>query len=68
MPRRGDAVQERWRNDSSAIWAVSVNRAGYRPPEYCEEVDNVTRWLRGERVTMSYVLRCDPVETRRDVG
>ncbi|MGH2956302.1 MAG: hypothetical protein ACRDL6_04830 [Solirubrobacterales bacterium] len=65
--RRGDAVEARWRNDSSAVWVIAVKRAGDRPPDYCEEIDNVTRWLRGERVTMSYVLRCDPAETERDV-
>ena len=68
LPRRGNAVVEKWRGDTSAVWVVSVARSGYRPPAYCEEVDNVTRWLRGERVTMSYVLRCDPVEAQRDAG
>ncbi|MGH2956309.1 MAG: hypothetical protein ACRDL6_04865 [Solirubrobacterales bacterium] len=66
--RRGDAVEQRWRDDASALWVVSVKRAGIRPPDYCEEVDNVTRWLRGEQVTISYVLRCDPVEAQRDMG
>jgi hypothetical protein len=68
MTRRGDAVEERWRGDASAIWVVSVKRAGNRPPGYCEEVDNVTRWLRGEKVTMSYVLRCDPAKAQRHVA
>lgn len=59
LDRRGDAVDERWKDDT-ATWAVGIRRGGNRPPEQCEEVDDVTRWLRGERVRMSYVLRCDP--------
>jgi Concanavalin A-like lectin/glucanases superfamily len=55
--RRGSAVEESWRADN-AVWAVARRRAGNVPPDYCEELDNVTRWLRGEAVTMAYVLRC----------
>lgn len=43
-----------------AVWALGRKREGNRPPPYCTETDNVTRWLWGETVTMSYVLRCDP--------
>ena len=34
-------------------------RGGGRPPPACEERDNVTRMLRGERLVMAYVLSCD---------
>lgn len=41
------------------VWMIGRKRSGTQPPSYCEEWDEVTRWLRGERVVMSYVLRCD---------
>jgi hypothetical protein len=43
----------------SRPWVIAGRRAAYSPPDMCEEIDNVTRWLRGEQVIMSYVLRCD---------
>jgi hypothetical protein len=58
--RQGTDVQARWHGDSSATWAIVRRHAGNQLPYYCEQVDNVTRWLRGETVTMAYVLRCDP--------
>ena len=64
--RWGDAVAERWQDDNSAVWLIGRKRAGNRPPDYCEEADTVTRWLRGESVVMSYVFRCDPAEARRN--
>jgi hypothetical protein len=64
---RGTEVASRWRDDTAATWVISRKRAGNRPPSYCEEADNVTRWLRGEEVVMAYVLRCDPEEAARDV-
>lgn len=42
------------------VWVLARYREGRRPPPYCEEFDNVTRWLWGETVRISYVLRCDP--------
>lgn len=42
----------------SSVWVIGRHRAANQPPDECEQVDNVTRWLRGERVVMSYVLRC----------
>lgn len=44
----------------SGTWVISWPRGQNRPPPYCEDADDVTRWLRGERVTIAYVLRCDP--------
>jgi hypothetical protein len=61
--RRGTAVDERWHGDES-LWVAGRKRAANRPPDGCEEADSVTRWLRGETVTMAFVLRCD----RRQVG
>lgn len=58
--RRGTAVQERWHGDSSTAWAIVRRHADNQLPYYCEQVDNVTRWLRGETITMAYVLRCNP--------
>jgi hypothetical protein len=58
--KRGTDVKPRWRTDTSATWAIVRRHAGNVPPSYCERADDVTRWLRGERVVMSYVLRCDP--------
>ena len=40
-------------------WVVGRMRSGGRPPPACEERDNVTRMLRGERLVMAYVLSCD---------
>lgn len=55
---------------SGAVWVIGRSREAGRPPAWCEEADNVTRWLWGETVTMSYVLRCDPgrvaIEERRE--
>ncbi len=49
-------------------WVVSWARGGNEPPPWCEDADNVTRWLRGEEVVMGYVLRCDPKQTRASEG
>jgi hypothetical protein len=64
--RQGTAVDERWSEDQLATWVIGRKRAGNRPPDYCEEADDVTRWLRGEKVTMAFVLRCDPEEAAQD--
>ncbi len=61
---RGTDVAPRWRDDTGT-WMIFRARAGNRPPSYCEQVDDVTRWLRGEEVVMAYVLRCDPEEAER---
>jgi len=61
---RGTAVPAKWRNDRSAVWVIARKRAGNHPPDYCEQADDVTRWLRGETVTMAFVLRCDPLRAR----
>jgi hypothetical protein len=66
--RRGTAVDRRWRQDDSVTWAVVRRHAGNLPPHYCEQADDVTRWLRGETVTMAYVLRCDPEWLRSEAG
>ncbi len=58
--QRGTAVEERWQGDTSATWAIVRRHAGNQLPYYCEQADDVTRWLRGETITMAYVLRCDP--------
>ncbi len=44
--------------EAPALWAIAIKRGRNVPPSTCEQVGDVTRWLRGERVTMSYVLRC----------
>jgi len=44
--------------ETPALWAIAIKRGRNTPPSTCEQVSDVTRWLRGERVTMSYVLRC----------
>jgi len=41
------------------VWVVARMRGRGRPPPACEEHDNVTRMLRGERLVMAYVLTCD---------
>ncbi len=51
----------------SKISVISQARGGRVPPPYCEEVGNVTRWLRGESVTMTYVLRCDAQRVNRRI-
>ncbi len=57
---RGTAVDPKWEGDTAATWVIVRRHAGNVPPDYCEEADNVTRWLRGETIAMAYVLRCDP--------
>lgn len=47
--------------DEDEFWVIGRTRGGNRPPDYCREVDNVTRPLRTHDVTVAYVLAC-PVE------
>lgn len=56
--RRGTDVDERWRDAAPATWLILRRHAGNPPLAGCEDTGDVTRWLRGERITMSYVLRC----------
>lgn len=56
-----DVADESLRGGPS-IWVIGRKRGLNRPPPYCEEADNVTRWMWGESVTMAYVLRCDPAQ------
>lgn len=58
--RRGTEATAAPSSNDSDIWVIARKRGGNRPPAYCQEVDDVTRWLRGEEVVMAYVLRCDP--------
>jgi hypothetical protein len=60
--KRGAAVDTRGDDDAAATWVIARRHAANVPPSYCEQADDVTRWLRGERVIMSYVLRCDPAQ------
>lgn len=46
--------------DAAAVWALGRKREANSPPPYCEQADNVTRWMWGEEVVMSFVLRCAP--------
>jgi hypothetical protein len=45
---------------AGGAWVISRKRAGNPVPEACRSEDSVTRWLRGENVVMSHVLRCNP--------
>ncbi len=56
--QQGTDVESRWRNARSGSWLILRRHNANAPPEGCREVDDVTRWLRGEEVIMSYVLRC----------
>jgi hypothetical protein len=56
--RQGSNVSSRWRGRSSGSWLILRRHNGNAPPEGCPAADDVTRWLRGEDVVMSYVLRC----------
>jgi hypothetical protein len=62
--QQGTAVSGKWSGDTSATWVIARRHAANLPPEYCEQAGDVTRWLRGERVVMAYVLRCDPERLR----
>lgn len=44
----------------SAVWVLARKREASRPPPYCEDAGSVTRWMWGEEVIMSFVLRCNP--------
>jgi len=46
------------------VWVISSPRGDNRPPSWCEGTADVTRWLRGEDVTMAYVMRCDAARVR----
>ena len=46
----------------AGVWIIGRRTDGNRPPDACEQVDDVTRWLRGEQVVVSYVVVCDPDE------
>ena len=62
LSRRGTAIDAR--SARPAAWVIARRRGGDQPPPYCEDEDDVTRWLWGEEVTMAYVLRCDPRRVR----
>jgi hypothetical protein len=66
--RRGTDTEAEPAREPPALWAIGHKRARNRPPDTCEQVDNVTRWLRGETVTMSYVLRCPYDRARTQKG
>lgn len=51
----------------SKAWLIARKRMANRPPLYCEEADNVTRWLRGESVVMSHVLSCERAPALADL-
>ncbi len=59
-----DASQPPIDNPSGPAWALARLRENGRLPEYCRSVDDVTRWLRGEQVVMSYVAQCLLPKTR----
>jgi hypothetical protein len=56
--KRGTDVRDDLEPNPAAIWVIGRHRTGNQPPDECEQVDNVTRWLRGEQIVMSYVMRC----------
>lgn len=47
-------------DDHEGVWVIGRRREGATPPAACTSVDDVTRWVRGERVVMMHVLVCDP--------
>jgi cytochrome bd-type quinol oxidase subunit 2 len=55
--RGADTTAEPGR-EPPARWVIALKRGGDLPPDTCEQVADVTRWLRGESLKMSYVLRC----------
>jgi hypothetical protein len=63
--RRGTEVVAPYRPREGAVWVIARKRAANRPPPYCEDAGDITRWLRGEEVVMSYVLRCNAGRVRR---
>ena len=50
--------------EGADIWVIGRNRAGNAVPDYCLVEDEISRWVRGEDVIMSYVLRCDPAHVK----
>jgi len=56
--QQGTDVASKWRNAHSGSWLILRRHDGNAPPAGCGEAGDVTRWLRGEDVIMSYVLRC----------
>lgn len=71
---RGDAAAAAVEPAEGRRWVLGRKRAGNAIPADCEVAEEVTRWLRGEDVIMSYVLLCgddaaapkgEPGEARR---
>jgi len=60
MEERATDVSAGVPTDRSAVWVLGRKREASFPPPYCEEADSVKRWMWGEEVTMSFVLRCAP--------
>lgn len=56
--RAGDPIGS-FSPDDPRVWVIARKRGGGQIPEQCSRGPNVTRWLRGEEVVMSYVLTCD---------
>ena len=55
---RGTETPAKRGHEPPMRWVIALKRGPDQPPDTCEQVGNVTRWLRGETLTMSYVLRC----------
>jgi len=66
LDEQGDEAGGQPAGDGSTVWVIARKRAGNRAPDYCEEAGDVTRRLRGEEVTMAFVLRCDAEQARLD--
>lgn len=55
---QGKDVEGKWRDDDLGRWLILRRRNDNPPPPGCSHADDVTRWLRGEQLIVSYVLRC----------
>lgn len=46
------------RSRKRAVWVLARKRSDGEMPDYCTNENDVTRWLRGERVVMSFLAKC----------
>lgn len=59
MAERATDVSPGTQADPLAVWVLGRKREAGHPPPHCESSGDVTRWMWGDEVTMSFVLRCD---------
>lgn len=63
---QGSSVTLQSAQHSEHPWYLVRNRSGESIPPNCQTVKSVTRWVLGERVLMSSVVRCERADHNQD--